>query len=345
VTEDLEPPVPAVVKVQRDLATIDKLAGDRNTTDHGRTGYVSRLRTHAAHHGSDPLMPGGLAMVALAGVANLEAWSNKLDTAEQLAEAKAWRLNQPIEHPEVDDDDDWVPALQTLLEWSEPWRAAAGMEYDQVHTISTEVAFLRWATPVAYERLDPAVFQAYARDIAKARTRVENLLRDGIRSERGVPCMYDECKGKRLVRKMTPGRDEDGNKVWFHSKWHCPSCHREWDGDEYVRMKAAAAEATKIEDIPIVAGAIVDGADDTLEVVDHETWCSVEYAAKRTGRPAATIRVWAHRGRVPSVCVLAGKRTGYVRLADVEEQHALAERRAEAVRAGKRRRNGHAHVR
>lgn len=308
----------------------------------------SRLLTAAVAAGDDPEMPGGAAMVALASVSSMEPWSYKLDTAEQIAEARSWRTGTPLEHVEVYDDDEWEPPLQTLLYWSEQWRQLTGMEPEQVKlaggtyadrrpTVASEVNFLRWALDWAYaDPVERRRFPKFADDVARARRRVEDMLRDGVRAERGVPCLYEECGGVRLVRKLVPGRDEDGNKVWYHSKWHCPRCHRQWDEDEYARMKTAAAEAAKIEHIPTVVGT----PDDPIEE-SGDTWCSLEYAARRTGRPAATIRVWAHRGRVASVCVVAGRRRGYVRVADVDEQHALAERRAEAVRAGKRRKRGH----
>ena len=340
-TEPETDPVPdAVVRVHRDLRVIENLAGDHTATGAhvGRVSYRNQLRTQAVHKGSDRLMPGGLAMVALADVSNLEQWAHKLDTAEQNAVALSWRTGTRTKWPEIEDDDDWDPPLQTLQQWSEPLRTALDMEFEPSPgrprpSIASEVNFLRWAADMAYQNLPTERFAAFERDINRTRTRLENLLRTGVRAERGVPCLYEECGGRRLVRKLIPGRDEDGNKIWYHSKWHCPRCHRQWDEDQYARMKTAAAEAAKIEQIPGL------DADDP-----GDTWCSVDYAAQRTGRPAATIRVWAHRGRVASVCLLAGQRRGYVRLADVDEQHAIATRRAEAVRAGKQRKRKATHV-
>jgi hypothetical protein len=350
-----------VVRVLRDLRVIENLASDTvvrtepiplGAPEPRPAGFIgpmpeafrrvrvtmSQLLTQAVMNGNDPEIPGGDAMVALAHVANADWWQHRLDEAEENAQALSWRTGEPTKHPEVYDDDEWEPPLQTLRFWSDRWRAVHDMVFQPTpkrprQTIASEVNFLRWAIDPAYDREPPEQFRMFVRDVARARTRVENVLRAGVRSERGVPCLYDECRGIRLVRKLVPTRDEDGNKVWYYSKWHCPRCHRAWTDDEYVRMVTAATEAAKIEQIP---GLDDDGPGDT--------WCSIEYAARRTGRPAVTIRVWAHRGRVPTVCLLAGRRRGYVRLADVDEQHQIAARRAEAVRAGKRRRANHTRV-
>lgn len=257
----------------------------------------------AIHHAGDRLMPGGEAMVARASVASLDEWSEQVAAAEMHHFATCPRLDHTrcrfAEH--VSDEDDQEPPLQTLLFWSEQWRAEAGYELGRRPTIATEANFIRGNLDWAWSNL--VEWDDFAADIERARVRVENLLMAGIRSERGVPCLYDECRGKRLVRKLEPCRDEDGNKSWRLTKWHCPSCRRSWDDDRYAAMVTAAAEAAKVEEI------------------DGDIWCTVDYAARRVGRPEATIRSWLHRGHIGTVCIIRGRRVRFVRLADVMARH------------------------
>lgn len=112
--------------------------------------------------------------------------------------------------------------------------------------------------------------------------------------------MYPDCKGSRLVRKI----DNRGERT----DWRCPRCQREWDDDRYAQMVTAAHEASKFEDI------------------DGDTWCSVEYAQRKTGRSVKTIRTWIGRGELDTVCIIAGRRLKYVRLEQVRERHEAAKR-------------------
>lgn len=273
---------PDVVKVRRDLREIEDL-------EH-------QLLTQAVHNAGaqidDHSLPGGLAMVTLAPVANPEAWEHKFEAAE--------RHGRPTSHI-YDEDPDWEPVLQTLWFWSARWRQVHAAEWDHIPTITSEANFLRWAIDWAWEN-EPE-WPRFKRDIAAARARLENILYAGERSERGVPCMYEECGGIRLVRKLEPRRGTDGQKVWVYSDWHCPRCHRQWPHDRYLAMVAAAHEKTKFEDI------------------DGEVWCSVDYAARQVNRPEATIRSWIRENAVARVCIIAGRRLGFVRLADVVERH------------------------
>lgn len=278
------------VKVARDLTEIVELH--------------HRLAAQAEHQASHSLMPGGHAMVALGNVANMEAWENQQQATERYAAAYT---SVEDEYP----DEGWS-AFQLIEFWSEQWRRERGAEYDGTRpTIETEANFLRWCLTWAWDN-EPA-WDDFAADIAKARTRLENILSDGIRSERGVPCMYDECKGKRLVRKMAPKRDAEGRKVWVHTPWHCPSCHREWSENAYAAMVTAGNEAAK------------------SEVIDGEEWVSPDLAARRVGRSASTIRQWVHKGHLELLCIIRGRRAGFVRMADVQERHEKAGKRKRAA--------------
>lgn len=284
----------AVVNVARDLRAI---------TDE----LYPHLRSQAEHQARSRLMPGGTAMVALGVVANIEAWENMQQATERHGRAYT---------SVVDEDPDAAWSAYQLLEyWSEQWRAVHGMEFEPGPrrprpTVASEANFLRWALDWAWAN-EPH-WRDFASDVATARRRLEDILADGDRSERGAPCLYPDCKGKRLVRKLQPRGDGSGKKVWVYSPWHCPSCHREWDESGYARMVTAANEAAKVEHI------------------DGDEWVTVDLAARRTGRPTSTIRQWVHKDHIAVACILAGKRAGFVRYADVQARHDEAGRRKRA---------------
>jgi hypothetical protein len=277
------------VKVARDLRLI--------------VDMTTRLEAQAIAKANDRLMPGGLAMVALGTVAAPSAYADTLEAAEHMALAgyRAW--------PEIEDDDDFEPPLQTLLFWSEQLRAEHGYPMRARPTEATEANFLREMLDWLWEN-EPH-FDDFAADVEAARKRMEALLVEGERPvARGVPCMYDECKGKRLVRKTVPTRDKRGNKTWRLTDWHCPSCKRSWTEEEYARNVYAAVERSHFQ---------------SLGWPDPETWCTYSRAARRVDRPEATIRSWVNRGQIASVCV-PDQRT-LVLVADVVARDRLAKER------------------
>lgn len=274
------------------------------------------LEDQAIHRSADRLMPGGRATVALAYVGSPREW------AENIAADELYHLSHCIKFDHrgchyaeaAADEDNDEPVLQTMLFWSEAWREEHGYEAERRPDgslkcdIATEANFLRgslnwaWANEIHWDD--------FVQDLETAQTKLENLLIQGIRSERGVPCMYDECKGKRLVRKMVPTRDKaTGLKVWTLTNWHCPRCHREWSEERYRASIAAAAWAAQSEDI----GGVV--------------WCSTRYAARQVERSESCVRGWITKHKWPTVCLIVGRRVAFVRLADVEEHAETAKRR------------------
>lgn len=204
--------------------------------------------------------------------------------------------------------------------WSEQWRAVHGMIRDARPTIVTETNYLRWAIDWAWEN-EPK-WDAFVADVIKTRSRMEAILMQGERpTARGVPCMYDECKKARLIRKTVPAADKNGNKIWRLTDWHCPSCKRTWTEDEYQRNVYAAIHREKM---------YLAQAGDDLEL-----YCTVELAAKRVGRPVSTVRVWLHREQVSEICVITHRSWRFVSMSDVEHRHQLALDRAEKVKATK----------
>lgn len=181
----------------------------------------AHLLTEAFHEANSGLMPGGLAMVALAPVANQEAWEHQIEAAES---------HDKADHI-VDEDDSWEPPLQTLCFWSEQWRTIHEAEYGQQVTIASEANFIKWALPWAMVH-EPRL-QDMAEDVRKARSRIENILRDGNRDivSDDVTCLICES---RLRRRMTRNGYED--------EWWCIDCHHHLTGAQF---NLAASEAAR----------------------------------------------------------------------------------------------------
>lgn len=284
-------PTDSRVKVARDLTEIVNMSA-----------LLDDQAEHKANATIDGTgLPGGMAMVSLAPVANLEAWTNRFDAAG--------RKQQDL--MVEDEDPDWEPVLQTLCFWSEDWRRENHAEWGARPTVASEAAFIRWALDWAWE--NELRWDDFCADIRKARVRMENVMYAGDRPERGAPCLYEECRGARLLRKMEPTRDEDGHKVWRQSDWFCPRCHRRWDNDRYVANVAAAAWNAQ------------------AEVIDGETWCSAKYAARQVGRPEVTVRSWVSKGLFATACIIAGRRATFVRLSDVQRRASDSSRRGNAA--------------
>lgn len=262
---EMAPDGDALTMVARDLTAIEEMA--------------PHLEEQAIHKANDRDMPGGDAMVALAGVANLEAWQHRVDTELRTA------YDYGHAPPEIDDDDEWEPPLQTLCFWSEAWRAEHGAEYGQRPTIASEANYIRYLLPWAWDN-EPH-WDDFADDVRKAKRRMEDVLYDGKRHQRGVQCF--DCQVD-LVRPSRDRRDpkfcpgHDGVCMWPHKfcphdrggladEWFCPTCERRYDTEAYKR---AVSHAHFV----------------------HADWLTIADAAERTGVKATTIKVWATRGKV-----------------------------------------------
>lgn len=290
----------SITKAANHLREIEKLSG--------------WLEDQAANRANDRLMPGGQATAALAYVGSPREWANQVDADElyhlTTCPKPSHRNCRYAEQATIGADDE--TPLQTLLFWSEQWREEHGYRLERRPTIATEVNLLRGSLSWAWA--NEVHWNDFVQDLADTQIRLENLLQQGIRSERGVPCMYDECRGIRLVRKLQPRGDGQGGKVWELSKWHCPKCHREWDEDHYRRNIAAAAWNAQREEI------------------DGETWCTVKYAARKVERTESCIRAWVTKHvEWPRICVVKGRRLGFIRLADIEGHAEKAKRRNRAA--------------
>lgn len=283
----------AVVAVASDLTAIVQLS--------------EALEANAVANAGNKTMPGGNAMVALAGVASPSAWARQLDALEAAALETARELGVSVESlwPGSDEQPgDWEPPLQSLLFWSEAWRLEHGYPLRPRPTLLSESTFIRWALPWAWAN-EPH-WSDFAQDVHAARRRLEDELHAGRRPTfRGVPCLYDECRGTRLIRTTVPTRGPQGEKAWRLTDWHCPQCKRSWTEHEYERNIYAAIVRSKVD------------------IVGDDMWCTVDHASTRIGRPEGTIRSWVSRGDVSAACWLDGRHT-YVLFSDVEHRHQLA---------------------
>lgn len=248
------------LKVARDLTAIAELADD--------------LEAEAFHAANSRDLPGGAAMVALGPVASHEAFLNVFDTNERIGRDTTYMR---------DDDDEWEPPLQTLRYWSEPIRTAHGSDYEMRHTTASEAAYLHGALDwiVAHEpRWDD-----FARDVNRARRRLEDVLHAGRRAQRvRVSCDADDCERKpRLIKVYGPDPADDHHK--------CPACKRRYDDDAFSRAYARQLRSAGAERFVRVADAVgvlraqgrsertirkwfaecqVEGKCDP---VTHEVWC------------------------------------------------------------------------
>lgn len=201
-TEDAD--AAPVVRVSRDLSAILELA--------------ATLERQVVHKANDRLMPGGLAMAGVATVSSLAEWSEQLESAEHHAIANpdrwAW--------PEIEDDDEYEPPLQTLLFWSEAWRVEHGYPLTVRPTLASEANFIRWALSWAWD--NELHWDEFAVDINRARLRLENVLYAGKRVERThVHCDRPHCETRPRLIKL--GVDEATDE----DRWKCPNCKTKLD--------------------------------------------------------------------------------------------------------------------
>lgn len=241
-----------------------------------------RLEDQAINDANDHLMPGGLAMVALGAVANLEAWANKLEAAERRG---VWLI--------IEDDDDWEPPLQSLLFWSEDLRRIHDQEFEPTPnrprpTEASEANIIRHHLDWLWEN-EPR-FMDFAEDMAGVVKRLEALLTEGLRAKRGVPCLSVDCDGGILVRPVADRREHrwceghDGvchlphercphDRGGLRDEWVCGSCDRRYGVEDYRRAVAQSAFL-------------------------NAEWLPLEDAIARTGAKRGTIQAWATRGHV-----------------------------------------------
>lgn len=260
-TETTEREPSEVTKVARNLSAIEDLCAS--------------LEVQVIHKANDRELPGGNAMVALAGVANLEAYENQIEFAETVNLNPDTLRTVDLSHLE-EEDDTWVPPLQTLRFWSEAWRREHNADYDMRITIATEVNFIRHLLPWAWE--NEVHFEDFAQDIKLVRVRLENMLYAGRRAERSrVSCDKEGCEKKPRLIKIY-GDDPTGDL----DEWRCPGCKTRYDAKAF---KATRARHLRSE-----------GAEKFVNITDAIGML------RGLGRAESTIRKWFAECKVDAYC-------------------------------------------
>lgn len=122
---------------------------------------------------------------------------------------------------------DELHPLFVLGSWEQVWRE----HLDHLVPLSAvsvwaAAGYLNMQLGYMADQLEPP-FDEFARDLRACRAHLEDVLRDGIREERGqVPCV--QC-GTRLVKVYTDHEPDD--------HWRCPHCHRIYTDQEYARAQ------------------------------------------------------------------------------------------------------------
>lgn len=161
------------------------------------------------------------AMMLLGPTSDPEAWRNRATSA------MVGRLDASY----LEDCRDEMHPLWILGTWEQIWRDHLDHYSIATVTVASAHAYLDMQIGYMSEQVEPA-FDEFARELRGCRAHLENVLHDGIREERGAPCV--QC-GKHMVRT-----DEH---------WECRTCHRTVTEAEYrfavgVAYKAIAPALT-----------------------------------------------------------------------------------------------------
>jgi hypothetical protein len=145
------------------------------------------------------------AMMLLGPSSDPEAWRNRATSA------MVGRLDASY----LEDCRDELHPLWVLGTWEQVWRDHLDHSSIAPVTVTSAHAYLDMQIGYMSEQVEPA-FDEFARELRGCRAHLENVLHDGIREERGAPCV--QCE-KPMVRV---GDD-----------WHCRTCHRVATEAEY----------------------------------------------------------------------------------------------------------------
>jgi ribosomal protein L37AE/L43A len=156
------------------------------------------------------------AMMLLGPTSDPEAWRNRATSA------MVGRLDAAY----LEDCRDESHPLWILGTWEQIWRDH--LDHYSEATVTTASSWAYLDTQIGYmaEQIEPP-FDEFARELRGCRAHLEDVLRDGIREERGAPCL--QCK-----KHMTRGDDDH---------WHCRTCHRTVTESEYRFAVGAAYKA------------------------------------------------------------------------------------------------------
>lgn len=145
------------------------------------------------------------AMMLLGPAADPEAWRNRATSA-------MWGR---IDAAYLEDCRDELHPLWVLGTWEQIWRDH--LDHYSIAPVTVESAYAYLDMQIGYmaDQSEPA-FDEFARELRRCRSHLEDVLRDGIREERGAPCV--QCE-KPMVRAG--------------DHWECRTCHRTVTEDQY----------------------------------------------------------------------------------------------------------------
>lgn len=122
------------------------------------------------------------------------------------ADPEAWRNTATsamvgrVDASYLEDCRDELHPLWVLGTWEQIWRDHLDHYSEAVITVATAAAYLDMQIGYMSEQAEPA-FDEFARELRGCRAHLENVIRDGVRDEQGVPC--SDC-GRNLTRRSTP---------------------------------------------------------------------------------------------------------------------------------------------
>ena len=157
------------------------------------------------------------AMMLLGPVADPGEW-NRATTAAIFEQVHLELVGEPgpaALTAYLSDCRDELHPLFVLGGWEQIWRDFLDHQTDRRITLAGSVAYLDMQIGYMADQVEPA-FDEFARELRGCRAHLENVLCDGIREERGAPCV--QCE-KRMVKV---GDD-----------WQCRTCHRTVSEDQY----------------------------------------------------------------------------------------------------------------
>lgn len=227
---------------------------------------AQRLEARALDRANDRLMPGGEALVNLAGSSNRYEWQRRIDVAERPDEDGVSHVVN-VDH---EDPDELWPPITILRWWSDDYRQQLGMERDPGWrpTLVTESTFLRNRDVAEWIWQHEVRWDDYAADVARARAKLENILIEGNRSERSrVVCGSPDCEDPRtLIRVYAKRRpvawgcgecgqaqahpapcegchaeslvEEGWSSDVADDLWKCGSCKRKYNHDDVEKFYA-----------------------------------------------------------------------------------------------------------
>lgn len=220
-------------------------------------GHYRHLHAEALYAFADHEMPGGDALVMLGPVADVQAFNY-----QQISE-----IMGRTSYGSVDEErEDVLPPLAVLTSWVDIIRDHRDQPTSLKATIEREAAYIRTSLDwlLGDDEDGDANFlavDALASDLVATERRLEAILKDGIRVDRGAPCM--RCEAAPPMQKVW-GRTER------FDTWVCPSCLSQSTPAMYRQALKA-------------------------DYIAHADRLTADDAAIRFGIPATRIRVWGSR--------------------------------------------------